>query len=62
MHPTDSGPSQEPPILPQAWAREPIAEHQRSSHVPRAAAPATRRRFCAAMYDYCLTPQYWEAF
>jgi hypothetical protein len=62
MHPTDPHTTREPHMTSQAPASEPIAECPRSWRVPVATNPVTCRRFCAAMYDYCLTPQYWEAF
>jgi hypothetical protein len=60
MHPAES--DGEPHATPQALAVEMIAERQRTWLVHVATTPATRWHFCAAMYDYCLTPQYWEAF
>jgi hypothetical protein len=60
MHPAES--DGELHTNPQASAGEIIAERLHTRHVNVATTPARRWHFCAAMYDYCLTPQYWEAF
>jgi hypothetical protein len=61
MHATDSDGTREcettPPPVSDAFTARP-----RSCKVPAATGSFRRLDFCAAMYDYCLTPQYWEAF
>lgn len=62
MHPAESDGTPELHTNPQAPVNEIFSERPRSYRVAVATNPVTRRRFSAGMYDYCLTPQYWEAF
>ena len=62
MHPTESDGTREPHTTPQAFAGEMVPEGPPGWRVVVAMNPVRRRRFCAAMYNYCLTPQYWEVF
>jgi hypothetical protein len=62
MHATESDGTRECHTTPQPPVSEVFTARPRSCKVPAATGPFMRLYFCAAMYDYCLTPQYWEAF
>ena len=62
MHATELDGTRECHPTPQAPISEVFPERPRSCKVPAATGRFMRLYFCAAMFDYCLTPQYWEAF
>jgi hypothetical protein len=62
MHATEPDGTRECDTTPQPPLSEVFTAWSHSCKVPAAMGPFMRQYFCAAMYDYCLTPQYWETF
>ena len=62
MEHTESDGMRERAVTPHGAGLEVVPGRPGTDYVAAVPTPLTLRRFCAAMYDYCLTPQYWEVF